>query len=412
MSDAGVHIAAWEAAGLIDRATADRLRAAEVGAGTPTEPIAGEAATATATVPRSAASAMFGPGVAISEVFAYLGGAFLLAAWTSLIFRTSSSAANSEVAVGIMSLIAAAVLAGLGLRLRRGGERASRAAGVAFILVTSYVAGAVVWFAEAVGLGWPANGVLASAAALAVAVALRAVHPSVLTQAGVLGWLTSLAASILTWVQDSFFPVDYSYTTGLPTTSGPDPILLVIGSGAWWLATALIIGFIGLREARAGERHADAATTRRAAVSRFWAGITAVVGLSSAVSRSATLEDGVYGRVLEPWIGVLALLILAAVLVERAFRRDATSFIYAAALALIVALTDLNVSYLSNSVEAALLIEGLILIGVGIAADRLRRRIGEPGGAPPLGEARVAPPLVEASASEGSSQGAGVPSVR
>ena len=78
------------------------------------------------------------------------------------------------------------------------------------------------------------------------------------------------------------------------------------------------------------------------------------------------------------------MLVLAAVLVERAFRRDATSFIYAAALGLIVALTDFNVSYLSNSTEIALLIEGLILLGVGVAADRLRRRIGRSGDAPPV----------------------------
>ena len=78
------------------------------------------------------------------------------------------------------------------------------------------------------------------------------------------------------------------------------------------------------------------------------------------------------------------MLVLAAVLVERAFRRDATSFIYAAALGLIVALTDFNVSYLSNSTEIALLIEGLILLGVGVAADRLRRRIGRSGDVPPV----------------------------
>ena len=44
-----------------------------------------------------------------------------------------------------------------------------------------------------------------------------------------------------------------------------------------------------------------------------------------------------------------------------------------------VALTDINVSYLSDSTAAALLVEGLILLGVGLAADRLRRRVGEVG---------------------------------
>ena len=75
---------------------------------------------------------------------------------------------------------------------------------------------------------------------------------------------------------------------------------------------------------------------------------------------------------MEPWIGDLALLVLAAILVERAFRRDATSFIYAAALGLMIALTDFNLTYLSDTTEVALLFEGLILLAVGFAADRLR----------------------------------------
>ena len=101
-----------------------------------------------------------------------------------------------------------------------------------------------------------------------------------------------------------------------------------------------------------------------------------MLGLSQAISRSAGLANGEYGRVVEPWIGDLALVVLSAILVERAFRRDATSFIYAAALGLMIALTDFNVTYLSGSTEVALLIEGLILLAVGVVADRLRRRIG------------------------------------
>ena len=121
----------------------------------------------------------------------------------------------------------------------------------------------------------------------------------------------------------------------------------------------------------------------RAAVTRFWAGLLAVIGLATSISRSAPLANGDYGRVLEPIIGDIALLILSAILVERAFRRDATSYIYAAALGLIVALTDFNVSYLSDSTSVALLVEGLILLGVGIGADRLdggsaRRSRGSP----------------------------------
>ncbi len=42
---------------------------------------------------------------------------------------------------------------------------------------------------------------------------------------------------------------------------------------------------------------------------------------------------------------------------------------------MILALTDFNLSYLSDSPEVALVVEGLILLGVGVAADRLRRRV-------------------------------------
>ena len=47
-------------------------------------------------------------------------------------------------------------------------------------------------------------------------------------------------------------------------------------------------------------------------------------------------------------------------------------------------------TYLSGSTEVALLIEGLILLAVGVVADRLRRRIGRDD-APKLGAPVVEP---------------------
>ena len=70
--------------------------------------------------------------------------------------------------------------------------------------------------------------------------------------------------------------------------------------------------------------------------------------------------------------------------VERAFRRDANTFVYTAALGLMVALSDFNFTYLSSSTELGLLIEGTILLGAGFAADRLRRRIGHPAPEPEI----------------------------
>jgi len=389
MSDATEHIAAWEAAGLIDRETADRLRAASE------SEVRKTPATGTSAHPRSAAAALFGPSVTISEVFAYLGGAFLLAAWTSFMSRSDGPNGDPGVVLGAMALLAAGVLGVFGLRLMDGGERASRASGVAFLLVSTYVATAAAAFGNVAGLDWPALGVITSAAGLATAIALRVVHPAVLTQVGVLAWLSGLGVSALALLQVTLFPEDLSPDTGLPTSTGPDPLLLVVATAAFWLATAVGIALVGLREARIADRDADAGAGRRAAISRFWAGIVAVLGLSQAISRS-TFTNGEYGRVVEPWIGDLALVVLSAILVERAFRRDATSFIYAAALGLMIALTDFNLTYLSGSTEVALLIEGLILLAVGVVADRLRRRIGR-GDAPKpdASDVEPAPPGAE-----------------
>ena len=216
MSDASVHIAAWEAAGLLDHATADRLRATEVDA--IEHPVPGDAGPAGRT--RSAAAAMFGPPVTIAEVFAYLGGAFLVAAWSAFMSRIAGSSADSEITIGTMALIAAAVLAGLGVWLRGRGERSSRAAGIAFLLATSYVAAAAASFGSAAHIEWPMIGVVSAAAALAVAAILRVVHPSVLTQVGVLAWLTGLAAAGLAWIQFAFFETSPDIRERI--RSGPD----------------------------------------------------------------------------------------------------------------------------------------------------------------------------------------------
>src|SRR2546423_8716919 len=88
MSDTKVleRIAAWEAAGLIDATVAGRLRAAEMGrpADAP-----GPAAVHPA---QGVVAAIFGPAVTIAEMFAYLGGIFLLAAWYAAIVRIAGSA--------------------------------------------------------------------------------------------------------------------------------------------------------------------------------------------------------------------------------------------------------------------------------------------------------------------------------
>ena len=70
MSDTQAHLATWEAAGLIDAATAERIRTWQV-----TAPDATEAPRPSPETSRrpSAVGAIFGPGITIGELFSYLG---------------------------------------------------------------------------------------------------------------------------------------------------------------------------------------------------------------------------------------------------------------------------------------------------------------------------------------------------
>ncbi len=388
-------IAAWEAAGLIDAATAERLRAAETaqsrrdaGDGEP-----GGTPTAAHRGPSSVAS-IFGPGIAIGEMFAYLGGAFLLGAFETFILRPAGFEGRQFLTITIGMAVAAIALTIGGLILRKGDARRRRAAGVLFALAVAHVAAAVAAGAEGSGFAWPATGAIAAAVATLAAFGYRQIHPSLLTQVALLASGTSFAGLLLSWLESVVVPQPQFTDIGDPIpVGGPDPLLLVLVSAAWWLALALIVGLIGLREANTADD--DPAAGRRAALTRLWAGLVAVIGLATSVTRSDYNYDpvaGNYGRIIEPWIGDLAILVLAAILVERAFRRDASTFVYAAALGLMIALSDFNFTYLSSSTELGLLIEGVILLGAGVAADRLRRRIGREEPEPePQVEAPAAP---------------------
>jgi len=394
MSDIGERIDAWEAAGLIDGATADRLRSAEAvpaAVGVPPEPL--PAARPTEGVGPSTAAAWFGPGVTIPEVFGYLGAGFLLAGWSAFVVRI---AGDRPVIVGAGALFAAVVLVALGAWLRTGDARRSRAAGVAFVVAVGFVGGGFATLATYVEIDGPLIGIVGTGWAAAAAVLLRAFHPSVLTQAGLLAALTSLAGALLAWAESRIVPPLTFTDDGLAIRGGPDPALLAVATAAWWLALAVVIGLIGLRESRAAER-GNRAAERRASITRFWAGLVAVLGLASALTRSDYDAGGEFRRVIAPWVGDLALLAVSAVLVERAFRRDTTAYIYPAALGLILTLSDVNITYLSSTTEVALLVEGFILLGVGLAADRLRRRIGVAGGVHP---GSLAPPPRSCEATE------------
>jgi hypothetical protein len=363
-------ISTWEAAGLIDPATAARLRLAE--AERRSEP------TASSRRAGPSVASVFGPGVTIGEMFAYLGGTFLLGAFETFVVRLAGDGSRWELPIAIGSTVAAIALALFAMTLIGGDARRRRAAGVLLAVAVVHVGAAGAAFGSAMGLGWPASGVVGALAATLAAVGFRLIHASLLTQVALLAGMTSFAALLLSWLESVVLPRPTFENAGevLPQ-AGPDPVLLVAFSAAWWLVLAVIVGLLGLREAVAADE--DPGATRRASLTRLWAGLVAVIGLASAVTRSSySSTTGSYDRAIVPWLGDLAILVLAAVLVERAFRRDASVFVYAAALGLMIALSDFNFTYLSSSTEIGLLIEGVILLAAGVAADRLRRRIGQP----------------------------------
>jgi hypothetical protein len=244
-----------------------------------------------------------------------------------------------------------------------------------FALAVAHVGAAGAAIGGWLHLDWPAVGVVSAGAASLAAIGLRLVHPSLLTQVALLSSVTAMFGALLDFLQGIVVPDRQFTDLGEPiATGGPDPVVLAVVAACWWLAVAVIIGVVGLGEGASADH--DPGAARRASVTRLWAGLVAVIGLSTAVMRSDYLASGEYGRVIEPFVGDVAILVLAVILVERAFRRDASTFVFAAALGVIIALSDFNFAYLSTSPEVGLLIEGVILLAAGVAADRLRRGLG------------------------------------
>jgi hypothetical protein len=369
-------IAAWESAGLIDAVTAERLRAAEAGSGRPDEP--GTAARA------GIATSFFGPAVSIVEAFSYLGGAFVLAAWTALIARLANEAGEPTrdwILVAGMA-VPAAVFAAIGVVLHGRSQRLSRAAGVVLLLSVGLVQGGVTLNADIVADG--AVTLLAGAVAgLAAAIAYRWYHPSVLTQIAVLATITGVVQSSLGLINEQLNPAGAVFGTSFATLGIRGAAI----ASAAWLGCALVIGLIALLE----DRGSDAPAARRAALTRFWAGVVAVVGVATATMRTE-FDDAGSHRVTEPWIADLIVLAVSAVLLERAFRRESGAYVLAAALGVVIALTDFNFSYFAEAsgTEVALLVEGLLLIAIAFAAERVTRRVTRRR--PDEGEGPPAPP--------------------
>lgn len=356
MSESSVlrRISEWEAGGLIDAEMAARLREAE--------------SARVAAIPPPAPT-VFGPTPTVAEVLGYVGAAFLLAAWFVLVGSQISFGGSSLVWTAAYG-IAGAVTAVLGIVVRSRGERGSRATGVLFATTVGMAYGAGFNLVGASsGEGSPEHLLVAGIVALVVAVALRMRHPALVTQAALLGAILAVVVGLGSFVRQRFLGYS-SYDLTLQSMS------LDL---ALWLGTAVAFGIVGWVEARS----ADVRAHDRVALSRFAAGLTAVIASSSILTRSGP-RGGLdewgnqdYGPLLEPAVAGVGVAIIALILLGLALVRGAQAYLYPAALGIVIALTYLNASYVADQVGTgvALLLEGVVILGAGVAADRVRRRL-------------------------------------
>ena len=131
-----------------------------------------------------------------------------------------------------------------------------------FAVAVGHVATAGFALTTAFELDVQVAGVLAAAWAAVVAVALRLYLPALTTQFTLLASLTGLAAATLSLIENTVVPDTIFTDSGaVVPNGGPDALLVLVASAAWWLAVAALLGIFGLIEARSSN---DPATGRRA----------------------------------------------------------------------------------------------------------------------------------------------------
>jgi hypothetical protein len=373
-------IAAWERSGLIDHDLADRLRAIEAGEAPP--PLVGDTAIAAAAAPGPAAppvpaSRRRSSGF-ILEFFAYLGGLFLLLAWYAWFANEvpeSESARNRAIAVA--AFIPALLLATVGwLLAKRDDEHVRRAAAIAFAVAIPN-AGVGTWallratVPDAVDDG--AAQAIGAAVALALAIAARVRHPSAVTQAALLAAWGVFALLLASWVEASLWRPAYVPDWGDVVDRSADEQLLwnVVRLGWWWLVAA-IPAIVMVRRPDRGPGH-----EARDAVARIGIGAIAVLGSASAAFATYDWSSSRGGEpIFGPWLAAGIMVGVGVVFVLAARVGGSRIHLVTAGVAILVALTYLNVELVVDAVGAplALLVEGAILLGVallGWAAGRL-----------------------------------------
>jgi hypothetical protein len=356
-------IAAWQAAGLIESETAERLRAAE------------------AAVESAAPSSRgVGAGVAswfrfsVAELFGYLGIGFLMAAYYWGVSQVVGETWEHGTGWAIGTGLAAAVYLVAGYFVRDRDDAVGRAAGPLLLVGGLQVFVAVTFLFQDIPSASDVAPVVATLVWLATALLARRALAALPTQSGLLAAIVSFAWAVAGWVGPIVFGRPAFEYDASDAYANPLPAIAFI---AWMLGAAGVVGFLGEREARQSAEEPGAA--RRAALTRFWAGMTAVIGTGMGVVGQV---PGVYGRDLEPFAGDAVLILVAGALVALAMRLNATSYLIPAGLGVIIALTDLNASYIADVLGQgpALLIEGIALLGAGYGTELMRRRLARRAG--------------------------------
>lgn len=137
----------------------------------------------------------------------------------------------------------------------------------------------------------------------------------------------------------------------------------------WWLLTAAGVYLYARRAAKGTD--ADRA---RASIARIFGGLALIGCMSETLGYDLAHEAFPFA--------VVAILGVSALLVLLALRERATAYLWPSAVGILVALSVLNAIYFSETLglSGALLVEGLILLGVGGATFALRSRLVEHAG--------------------------------
>lgn len=364
-------IAAWEAEGLIEPETADLLRRREADEH---EPVPIEIST---TGHPSRVAAL---DVEAGEALIYLGSFFLLGAWLWFVGRFE----NPD-SVGIGIAVAAVFYVLLGFATQRSADwRVRRSTGLWYLVGGLLVTAAVGLYTRRFETSSDAGPALFIALSWLVAAGLlRRHYASRLTQIGLIGAIVAVAGTGAFWTEDTFsignslghFTDDREPAPVLPAASDAAQVLVRL---AWVLAATLGIMSLAAIEIR---RLGGPPDGWRLAITRFCAGLVAVLGSWAAVTPLSP-EWFMDGAGLGPFIGDLLVLTVSGTLIWLAVARGAASYLYPGALGVLIGLSDLNRWYLEPQIELgpALLVEGVLLVGVGLLADRVRRRLSRSRG--------------------------------